>query len=308
MLDGVLVVDKPAGPTSHDVVDHVRRSLRLKRAGHTGTLDPFATGVLPVCVGKATRLARFLAAGEKTYRATARLGFATTTDDGTGAPLSAPREVSVDRAQVEAAARTLVGEQMQVPPAYSAKRSGGERLYDLARRGVAVERLPVRVVVYALEVRGVDGAEVEMEVRCAAGTYVRALARDLGERLGTGAHLVALRRTRSGTFGEEAAVGWDDVPIRGREALLPMAALLPELPAVTVTDEGERALRFGRDLAAPLLVGGFPAAMGERWRVLDGSGALVALASPRGTATEGELRVDPVLHPDIVLLETAGGG
>jgi len=308
MLDGVLVVDKPAGPTSHDVVDHVRRSLRLRRVGHTGTLDPFATGVLPVCVGKATRLARFLAAGEKTYRATARLGFATTTDDGTGTPLSAPREVAVDRAQVEAAARTLVGEQMQVPPAYSAKRSGGERLYDLARRGVAVERLPVRVVVYALDVRRAEGAEVEMEVRCAPGTYIRAIARDLGERLGTGAHLVALRRIRSGTFGEETAVGWDEVPVRGREALVPMAALLPDLPAVTVTDEGERALRFGRDLAAPLLVGGFPAATGPRWRVLDGSGALVALASPRGAATEGELPVDPVLHPDIVLLETAGGG
>jgi tRNA pseudouridine55 synthase len=308
MLDGVLVVDKPAGPTSHDVVDHVRRSLRLRRVGHTGTLDPFATGVLPVCVGKATRLARFLAAGEKTYRATARLGFATTTDDGTGTPLSAPREVSVDRAQVEAAARTLVGEQMQVPPAYSAKRSGGERLYDLARRGVAVERPPVRVVVYALDVRRAKGAEVEMEVRCAPGTYVRAIARDLGELLGTGAHLVALRRIRSGTFGEETAVGWDEVPVRGREALVPMAGLLPDLPAVTVTDEGERALRFGRDLAAPLLVGGFPAAIGPRWRVLDGSGALVALATPRATPAEGELPVDPVLHPDIVLLETAGGG
>ena len=308
MLDGVLVVDKPAGPTSHDVVDHVRRSLQTRRAGHTGTLDPFATGVLPVCVGKATRLAQFLAAGEKAYRATARLGFATTTDDATGEPLSAPRPVAVDRAQVEAAARTLVGEQMQVPPAYSAKRSGGERLYDLARRGVAVERPPVRVVVHALEVRRADGDEVEMEVRCGAGTYVRALARDLGERLGTGAHLVALRRIRNGSFTERDAVAWDDVPIRGRDALVPMAALLPDLPAVTVTDEGQRALRFGRDLAAPLLVGGFPSAAGPRWRVLDGSGALLALASPRGTAAEGELRVDPVLHPDIVLLETAGGG
>jgi tRNA pseudouridine55 synthase len=304
----VLVVDKPAGPTSHDVVDHVRRSLRLRRAGHTGTLDPFATGVLPVCVGKATRLARFLTAGEKTYRATARLGFATTTDDVMGEPLSAPRAVSVDRAQVEAAARTLVGEQMQVPPAYSAKRSGGERLYDLARRGVAVERPPVPVVIHALEVRQAEGDEIEIEVRCGSGTYVRALARDLGERLGTGAHLVALRRLRSGTFGEESAVAWDDVPVRGREALVPMAELLPELPAVTVTDEGQRALRFGRDLASALLVGGFPAAAGTRWRVLDATGALVALASARGTEGAGELPVDPVLHPDIVLLETAGGG
>jgi tRNA pseudouridine55 synthase len=137
---------------------------------------------------------------------------------------------------------------------------------------------------------------------------VRALARDLGERLGTGAHLVALRRIRSGSFGEESAVGWDDVPVRGREALVPMAELLPELPAVTVTDEGQRALRFGRDLAAALLVGGFPAAAGTQWRVLDASGALVALASARGTEGAGELPVDPVLHPDIVLLETAGGG
>ncbi|PYQ45742.1 MAG: tRNA pseudouridine(55) synthase TruB [Acidobacteria bacterium] len=306
MLDGVLVVDKPAGPTSHDVVDHVRRSLGLRRVGHTGTLDPFATGVLPVCLGKATRLARFLAAGEKTYRATARLGFATTTDDLTGTPLTAPRAVSVDRAAVEVAARSLVGEQLQVPPAYSAKRSGGERLYDLARRGLAAPRPPVPVVVYAFDVLRVAGDDVEIEVRCAAGTYVRALARDLGERLGTGAHLVALRRLASGTFGEAAVVSWDDVPVRGREALVPMADLLTELPAVTVTEEGQRALRHGRDLASALLVGGFPSASGPWWRVLDASGALLALASPRGTETAGELRVDPILHPDIVLLETAG--
>ena len=139
-VDGVLVVDKPAGPTSHDVVDHVRRSLRERRAGHTGTLDPFATGVLPVCLGKATRLARFLAAGEKTYRATVRLGFATTTDDLTGEPLvrAAPR-VGDRRRRGRRRPRAWSGQQLQVPPAYSAKRSGGERLYDLARRGVVVD-------------------------------------------------------------------------------------------------------------------------------------------------------------------------
>jgi tRNA pseudouridine55 synthase len=304
----VLVVDKPAGPTSHDVVDHVRRSLRVRRAGHTGTLDPFATGVLPVCVGKATRLARFLAAGDKVYRATVRLGFATTTDDLTGEPLSPPRPVAVDAAAVAEAGRSLVGEHLQIPPAYSAKRSGGERMYDLARRGLAVDRPPVPVVVHALDVRRVAGDEVEIEVRCAPGTYVRALARDLGERLGTGAHLVALRRVRSGTFAEGEAVAWDDVPRRGLEALVPMAALLPDLPAVTVTEQGRGALRFGRDLAAAALVGGFPAGAGPRWRVLDASGALLALATPRAAGASGELRVDPVLHPDVVLLDTAGRG
>ena len=305
-MDGVLVVDKPAGPTSHDVVDHVRRSLGERRAGHTGTLDPFATGVLPVCIGKATRLARFLAAGEKAYRATVRLGFATTTDDLTGEPLSAPRPVAVTPGDVAAAALRLVGQRLQVPPTYSAKRSGGERLYDLARRGVVVERPAVPVVVFAFDVLSVRGDHVEIQVRCAPGTYVRALARDLGEALGTGGHLVSLRRLGSGAFHERDAVSWDDVPRRGRDALIPMAALLPELPAVTVTEEGHRALRHGRDLAGPLLAGGFPASPGERLRVLDASGALLALATPRGADGAGELRIDPVLHPDIVLLEAAG--
>jgi tRNA pseudouridine55 synthase len=307
-MDGVLVVDKPAGPTSHDVVDHVRRTLGVRRAGHTGTLDPFATGVLPICIGKATRLARFLASGEKAYRATMRLGYATTTDDVTGEPRSAPRPVAVTRAQVEVASRAFVGEHLQVPPAYSAKRAGGRRLYELARRGVALDPAPVPVVVHALDVLALDGDRVELEVRCAAGTYVRALARDLGEALGTGGHLVALRRLRSGAFGEEGAVTWDDVSLRGREALVPMAALLPELHAVTVTEEGRAALRHGRDLAAPVIVGGFPAAPGPRLRVLDASGALLALATPRGSSSTGELPVDPVLHPDIVLLDTAGRG
>ena len=304
-MDGVLVVDKPAGPTSHDVVDHVRRALGVRRVGHTGTLDPFATGVLPVCVGKATRLARFLAAGEKTYLATVRLGFATTTDDLTGEPLAAARAVDVTRAEVDEACRALVGERLQVPPAFSAKRAGGERLYDLARRGVATERAGVPVIVHGLDVLAFEGDRLDIRVRCASGTYVRALARDLGDSLGPGGHLVALRRERSGTFGEADALGWDDVPRRGRESLLPLGALLTDLPAVTVTEEGRAALRHGRDLGSAALVGGFPLARAARVRVLDDSGALVALAVPRPGGS-AELPADPVLHPDIVLLETAG--
>jgi tRNA pseudouridine55 synthase len=194
-----------------------------------------------------------------------------------------------------------VGEQMQVPPAYSAKRSGGERLYDLARRGVAVERVPVRVVVYALDLRSVEGAEVEMEVRCAAGTYVRAIARDLGERLGTGAHLVALRRIRSGTFGRKRRWAGTTCPSAAAKRWFHGGAA-PDLPAVTVTDEGERALRFGRDLARALV--GVPGPAGPRVARRTGR----ERCRPGQPARDGRRKgaaLDPVLHPDIVLLETA---
>jgi tRNA pseudouridine55 synthase len=301
---GVLVVDKPSGPTSHDVVDRVRESLGERRAGHTGTLDPFATGVLAVCVGKATRLARFLAEGDKVYRATVRLGFATSTDDREGEPLGEPRPVVLDRAAVQAACRALTGALMQVPPLYSAKRVGGRRSYRLARLGVAVAREPVPVTVHALEVLAFEDARVELAVRCSPGTYVRALARDLGEALGVGGHLSALRRTRSGSFGIDQAVPWEELPGRACEALLPLSALLPEMPAVTVGDEGLALLRHGRPLDRARVESGFPAAdPPPRLRVLDGSGALLALAVPMGfgPAVAG-LPVEPVLHPDVVLL------
>jgi len=298
------VVDKPVGPTSHDIVDRVRRALGTRRAGHTGTLDPFASGVLPVCVGKATRLARFLAAGEKVYEATIRLGFATTTDDLRGEPLGPARAVDVDRAQVEAACRRLTGVQRQLPPAYSARRVGGRRLYELAREGVDVEREAAEVTVDTFEVRGLAGDRVDVAVTCSPGTYVRALARDVGEALGVGGHLVALRRTRSGDFGLAGAVD-GAAPAPGWErSLLPMGALLPGLPAVEVGPEGAAALRHGRDLTARLLASAFPPEPRERFRVLDEAGLLLALAVPKGfgPAAPG-LEVEPVLHPEIVLAD-----
>lgn len=298
------MVDKPVGPTSHDIVDRVRRALGTRRAGHTGTLDPFASGVLPVCVGKATRLARFLAAGEKVYEATIRLGFATTTDDLRGEPLGPARAVDVDRAQVEAACRRLTGVQRQLPPAYSARRVGGRRLYELAREGVDVEREAAEVTVDTFEVRGLAGDRVDVAVTCSPGTYVRALARDVGEALGVGGHLVALRRTRSGDFGLAGAVD-GAAPAPGWErSLLPMGALLPGLPAVEVGPEGAAALRHGRDLTARLLASAFPPEPRERFRVLDEAGLLLALAVPKGfgPAAPG-LEVEPVLHPEIVLAD-----
>jgi tRNA pseudouridine55 synthase len=296
-------VDKPAGPTSHDVVDRVRRALGTRRVGHTGTLDPFATGVLPVCVGKATRLARFLSEGEKAYRATVRLGFATTTDDLTGEPLGPPVPVRLDHEALKEACAALEGPLRQLPPAYSAKRVEGRRLYELARRGVAVERETVPVVVYALVVTGVRSEEVDLEVRCSPGTYIRALARDLGERLGVGGHLAALRRTHSGGFGLEGAVAWDEIDAAGGDRLRPLSQLLPEVPAVVVGADGLAAVRHGRPLGRALVTSGFPETPPARMRVMGEAGDLLALAVPRGFGDQAPgLGVEPLLHPDVVLL------
>src|SRR6187397_1291406 len=184
-----MVVDKPAGPTSHDVVDRVRRALGVRKVGHTGTLDPFATGVLAVCVGKATRLARFLTGTDKTYRATVRLGFATTTDDLTGEPVGVVGSGVVSDDALRRACDALTGPLQQSAPAFSAKWVQGRRAYDLARVGIEAPRPVSSVVIHSIEVLGHARELVELEVRCSAGTYIRALARDLGTALGVGAHL-----------------------------------------------------------------------------------------------------------------------
>ena len=303
--DGVLVVDKPAGPTSHDVVDRVRRALGLRRVGHTGTLDPFATGVLPVCLGKATRLARFLGEGDKLYRATVRLGFATTTDDATGAPIGEPRPVRLDPVSVEGALAGLTGPLEQVPPRYSAKRVGGRRLYELARRGEEGRRLAARVTVHAIALLVAEEDRLEIEVRCSPGTYVRALARDLGEKLGVGAHLSALRRLRSGAFALDEAVPADRLGPESWGSLIPMSALLPEMPAVQVGSDGRSAVAHGRDLSGALGPAGFPAeAPPTRVRILGEDGVLLALAVPRGFGPSVPgLPREPVWHPDVVLAD-----
>lgn len=293
-----MVVDKPVGPTSHDVVDRVRLALGERRVGHTGTLDPFASGVLPVCVGQATRLARFLTAGEKAYRARVRLGFATDTDDLTGAPLSEPRAVAVDDAAIRAACGRLVGTLPQVPPAFSAKKVDGQRLYDLARAGRAVPREAVVVTVHAIDLVAREGDWFEIDVRCGPGTYVRALARDLGEALGTGAHLTALRRTRSGGFGLDAAVPLERVG--DAASLRPIDVLLPDWPAVRVGARGAEWIGFGRTLTRDLTDGDWPADAAHV-RVLSEDGRLLAIAVPRGgSAPDAALSVPASLHPDIV--------
>lgn len=252
-MNGVLPVDKPVGPTSHDAVAAVRRALNTREVGHTGTLDPFASGLLLVCVGRATRLAEYLTGLPKTYLATLRLGEATNTDDHTGEVISSSDAWrALSREAVEDALRAQVGVIQQLPPSYSAKKVGGERMYVAARRGEAVERKPVAVTVYAIRVLRVELPEVEFEVECGAGTYIRAIARDVGEALGVGGHLRVLRRTRVGRHAVERAVPLDALgdSDRVRAAMLTPLSAVSHLPKVTVDEAGLADLRHGRALPA----------------------------------------------------------
>jgi tRNA pseudouridine55 synthase len=258
-LDGILVVDKPAGPTSHDVVDRVRRAIGVRRIGHTGTLDPFATGVLALVVGRATRLAQFLTAADKAYDATIRLGIATDTYDLTGRVAGAspgspddglpPGAAFPDRAAVEQVLATFLGTYPQAPPPFSAKKIDGVRAYVKARQGTPVEPRPVVVSAHELALESVEGGVVRVRIRCSTGFYVRALAHALGERLGVGAHLEALRRTRSAGFGIDDAVR-STASARGRArrpATCAASDALPHLPAALTESGAPAPLRHSAD-------------------------------------------------------------
>ncbi|MBN2370067.1 MAG: tRNA pseudouridine(55) synthase TruB [Vicinamibacteria bacterium] len=300
--EGALVIDKPAGPTSHDVVDRVREICGTRRVGHTGTLDPFATGVLAVCIGSATRLARFLSAGPKVYRARIRLGVSTTTDDCQGEPIGDPRSVSLRQDEVESACRALTGSLKQVPPAFSAKRVDGRRAYALARRGEPVSPAAVDVTIEDLRLESMHDGTIDLLVTCSPGTYVRALARDLGDMLGTGGHLTALRRLRSGEFDIEQAVSWAEIGARVVDRVIPLSRLLAHWPSVTVGEQGAVDLGHGRAIERSMTIEGFPLDPPERLRAVDRSGRLLAIVRPAGFGLKSdELPVEPRLHPEIVL-------
>lgn len=280
-LNGVLPVDKPEGPTSHDVVAAARRALGLRRIGHTGTLDPFATGLLLLCLGPSTRLAEYLTALPKSYSATLRLGVATDTDDCTGEVVSTSDAWrTLTREQVEAALRLQVGEILQRPPSYSAKKVEGERMYAAARRGVAVEREPVAVTIRAIRVLRYDPPEVDLEVDCESGTYIRAIARDAGEALGVGGHLTRLRRTRVGDHAVTDAVPLERLPDAAAvaDALLTPAEALRHLPAVVVPAEGVGMLLNGRGIPAPE-----EAPQGRPLALLSSGGELLAVGERVGS-------------------------
>ena len=254
MFNGVLPVDKPVGPTSHDAVAHVRRALRTRQVGHTGTLDPFASGLLLVCVGQSTRLAEYLTGLPKSYAATLRLGEATDTDDLTGEVIGgsdAWRGLSAE--DVEGALLRQVGTIQQLPPVYSAKKVDGERMYAVARRGGEVERKPVTVTIHSIRVTRIELPDVDFEVDCGSGTYIRAIARDAGEALGTGAHLRSQRRTAVGVHSVDRAVPLEALgdEERVRSAVLTPLEALAGLPRVAVDDAGAAALGFGRSIPAP---------------------------------------------------------
>ena len=266
-MDGVLVIDKPAGMTSHDVVTQTRRILHERRIGHTGTLDPFATGVLVVLLGRATRLAQFMTGVDKEYEAIIRLGYSTDTGDRTGNPIPGPStEVrNWTEPEIESALQSLRGDIDQVPPMYSAKKVEGRKLYELARRGENVERKPVRVCIHefaAIRPEGqlikdnLDGTfDFHARVSCSSGTYVRTLAEDFGKRLYVGAHLAELRRTRVGDLGIDQAITLDELKIHfGEESigevLLPPGTALSWLPSLHLSGEDVRRANHGRELKA----------------------------------------------------------
>ena len=248
-IDGVLVVDKPAGMTSHDVVDRIRKSLGTRRVGHAGTLDPDATGVLILGVGRATRFLSYAQASAKRYLATAVFGVTTTTQDASGEVVER-RPVDISEDDVRATAAEHTGELNQIPPMVSAVRVGGERLYKKARRGEEVERAARPVTIYELDVLSFskEPPEAVLDVRCSAGTYVRTLVHDIGASLGCGAHLRSLRRTEAGGFDEADAVELDVV---GSRHLLPLADAVRDLTRIEIDDDAARLVANGRRLGLP---------------------------------------------------------
>jgi len=315
-MDGLIVIDKPAGLTSHDVVARIRRIVKERAVGHTGTLDPAATGVLPLVLGKATRLARFLSASDKQYEAVVTLGVSTDTADSAGSPIGAayggplPSREAIDRAL-----DAFRGPFTQEPPAYSAKKIAGKRSYKLARAASAaagdlrpasgpqpasVLQRPasVAVVVHRLDLLDVAGDRVVLRVDCSAGFYVRSLAHDLGLALGTGGHLSALRRMRSGQWTLADALPLEVAEREPGQAVahvVPVARMLEDLPAVVLTADGVRRVAHGRDVGLSDCVQGGPPLFGEPFfRLLGPTGNLLGIARP--AAASG------LLHPSVVLV------
>jgi tRNA pseudouridine55 synthase len=308
-MDGVLVIDKPSGMTSHDVVARTRHILHERRVGHTGTLDPFATGVLVILLGKATRLAQFLSSVDKEYDAIVRLGYATDTGDRTGTPIPGPPEKpgNFTEEEIEAALQSLRGDIDQVPPMYSAKKVEGRKLYELARRGESVERKPVRVCIYdfaAIRPEGqlikdnLDGTfDFHARVSCSSGTYVRTLAEEFGKRLYVGAHLAELRRTRVGDLEITQAITLDQLTLHFAEQslgsiVLPLNAALSRLPFVHLNAEDVRRANHGRDVTVPEA----DWADGENVKMCDADEELIAVGQYDANAKR--------LHPRVVLAGT----
>jgi tRNA pseudouridine55 synthase len=293
-MDGIIIVDKPAGWTSHDAVNRMRRLAGTRRVGHLGTLDPMATGVLPLVIGRATRLAQFFMRSAKVYDARVRFGYSTNTYDREGTATSSPVAPVLTREILEQKLEAFRGEFLLRPPPVSAKKVQGTPAYRLARQQIVVELKPVPVHVYELNLVALEGTEANLWARCSAGTYMRSIAHELGEALGCGAHLSALRRVRAGDFSIEQARSMEELDTLAREgrlneALIPASDLLPEFPSVIVDDITAGRVRQGRDFPASP----FRAGSGARYvKAVSTEGQLVAI---------GEVKLPHIYHPVVVL-------
>jgi tRNA pseudouridine55 synthase len=306
-LDGVIVVDKPEGWTSHDVVGKMRsiiggksRGAAKTKVGHLGTLDPIATGVLPLVIGHATRLAQFYTHSDKIYEGVIHFGWATNTYDRAGEPLGERREVRIDAGELEHHLERFRGRFLQTPPPVSAKKVDGRRAYELARKDIAVELAPVEVQVYELTVLAIDGADVRLRAHCTGGTYMRAIAHDLGQSLGCGAHLAELRRLASGEFKIDqartiaqleslAAAGVAHGQVGLIDAIVPASQMMPGFPSVFVDDLTVAQIRNGRNFPASP----FRSQPASRYvKAITREGLLVAV---------GEAVLPNIYHPLVVL-------
>jgi tRNA pseudouridine55 synthase len=293
-VDGAIIVDKPEAMTSHDVVNRLRRLSGTRRIGHLGTLDPLATGVLPLLIGRATRLAQFFSPAEKKYTARVRFGWATDTYDREGTPVSQPIEPSFSREELETALNQFRGTFLQIPPPFSAKKIAGTPAYKLARKNIPVDLAPVEVRVFELNLDDFDGASAQIRVHCSAGTYLRGIAHDIGQQLHCGAFLESLRRAASGEFTEDQAHSLDDLAklsAAGRliEALIPAARLLPQFSSAAVDVLTVGQIRQGKDFRlSPFLQ--TPAS--KYVKAISQEGDLVAI---------GEARLPHLYHPILVL-------
>jgi tRNA pseudouridine55 synthase len=293
-VDGVIVVDKPRDWTSHDVVNKMRRFAGTRKVGHLGTLDPAATGVLPLVIGRATRLAQFYTRNDKIYEGVIHFGNSTDSYDDDGEPTSPEVAVTPDRAMVERALDGSRGEFDQLPPSVSAKKIGGRPAYELARKQQPVDLKPVPVTVYELEILSLEGCEAAVRVHCSAGTYLRSIAHDAGQVLGCGAYLKNLRRLASGDFGIASARTLEQLAALAEagqlaDALVPAAQLLPEFPAEMVDHVTAGQIRNGRDFR----VSPFRPQTGTRFvKAVNSEGDLIAI---------GEARLPHLYHPVLVL-------
>lgn len=296
-LDGILIVDKPRGRTSHDVVEAVRRLVGFRQIGHLGTLDPLATGVLVLALGRATRLARFYAGRRKRYTCAVRFGFATDTYDADGEAQSEDAAPSLDAAAVESLAANFIGKIAQTPPAFSAKKIHGRPAHELARKHKPVKLAPVEVEVFEFRLTSIEGSIAKFAVECGAGTYIRSLAQDMGKLQGTGAHLSEIVRTAVGEFTLDQAVQLEDLQREGKidERVIRIEHLLADLPRAVVLPIIEKRIRHGAKFNLPLaqiqpghvtVAQGAPAELdaGEwkpsRLRVFNQQGHLIAIAEP----------------------------